>query len=306
MLRAWRDVARRTPDTLAPEIALWSIPPLPDIPDELHGTPVVTVAGVYIGPPADAGPVLAPLRQLGTPLADMTATTPYVESQSALDDLFPDGGRYYWKSHFVDELTDELIDTLVEHDAHRPSPESVIIIRTLGGAIARVGDHETAYPHRSARFNVSVDASWHDPDLDDTAIDWARSTWNALAPFATGGVYLNFAGLGDDTNLRAAALGATRPASTRSAAPTTPAASSTPPPTGHEPRSVSGPRRRRHRRTHAAVEVAAVRASCQPIRPQADKHIDERSVQPNGDSHVGATAATGSRPHPSAHSGVDQ
>jgi hypothetical protein len=62
----------------------------------------------------------------------------------------------------------------------------------------------------------------------------------------------------------------------------------------------------RHRRTHAAVEVAAVRAWCQPIRPQADMHRDEHSVQPNRHSHVGATAATGSRPHPSAHSGVGQ
>ena len=166
------------------------------------------VAGVYIGPPAEAGPVLAPLQQLGTPLADMTATMPYVESQSAVDALFPDGGRYYWKSHFVDEMSDELIDTLVAVDADRPSPESVIMIRTLGGAIGRVGDHETAYPHRSARFNISVDASWQDPELDDAAIAWARSTWDAIAPYATGGVYLNFAGLGDDADLRAAALGA--------------------------------------------------------------------------------------------------
>ena len=207
VLRAWRDVARTAPETLEPEIALWSIPPLPDIPEALHGTPVVTVAGVYIGPPADAGPVLAPLRQLGTPLADLTATTTYLESQRALDDMFPDGGHYYWKSHFVDDLTDELLDTLIDHDAHRPSPQSLLIIRTLGGAIARIGPNATAYPHRSASFNVSVDASWNDPNLDDTAINWARSTWTALAPFATGGLYLNFAGLGDDTNLTAAAHG---------------------------------------------------------------------------------------------------
>jgi len=176
VLRAWRNAVRAAPDTLEPEIGLWSIPPLPDVPEELHGTPVVIVAGVYIGAPAQAGPVLAPLRRLGTPLADMSGTSSYVESQSALDAMFPEGGRYYWKSHFVDELTDELIDALVEHDSHRPSPESVIYIRTLGGAIARVRDDETAYPHRSAGFNVSVDASWHDPALDDTAIGWARST----------------------------------------------------------------------------------------------------------------------------------
>jgi len=207
VLRAWRDVAGAAADTVAPEIALWSIPPLPDVPEELHGAPVVVVAGVHIGPPADAGPVLAPLCQLGTPLADMSSTTPYVESQSALDELFPDGGRYYWKSHFLDELSDDLLDTLVTHDASRPSPESLVIIRTLGGAIARIAPDATAYPHRSARFNLSVDASWHDPALDETAIGWARSTWRALAPFATGGLYVNFAGLGEDRGLRLATLG---------------------------------------------------------------------------------------------------
>jgi hypothetical protein len=190
-----------------PEIGLWSIPPLPDVPEELHGTPVVIVAGVYIGNPVDADPVLAPLRQLGTPLADLSGTSTYIEAQSGFDELFPDGGRYYWKSHFLDELSDELIDTVVELDSHRPTPESVVYIRTLGGAISRVADAATAYPHRSAAFNLSVDASWHDPALDDTAISWARSTWDALAEFGTGGVYLNFAGLGEESAMRAAALG---------------------------------------------------------------------------------------------------
>lgn len=207
VLRAWRDAVREAPDTLGPEIGLWSIPPLPDVPVELHGAPVVVVAGLYAGRPADAGPVLAPLQRLGTPLADLSASSSYVEAQSALDDLFPDGGRYYWKSHFVDELTDGLVDALIEHAARRPNPESVIYLRALGGAIARVRDDETAYPHRRAGFNVSVDAIWHDPALDDAAIGWARSTWDALAPFATGGIYLNFAGLGEDGDLRAAALG---------------------------------------------------------------------------------------------------
>jgi FAD/FMN-containing dehydrogenase len=207
VLRAWRDAALAAPDTVAPEIALWSIPPLPDVPEELHGAPVVVVAGVYIGQPAEAEPVLAPLRRLGTPLADMSAPSTYVESQSAFDELFPDGGRYYWKSHFLDELSDELLDALVAYGANRPSPESVIIIRTLGGAIARVAPADTAYPHRAARFNLSVDASWHDPVLDDTAIGWARSTWDALAPFATGGLYVNFAGLEGEDDTRPAAFG---------------------------------------------------------------------------------------------------
>jgi FAD/FMN-containing dehydrogenase len=208
LLRGWRDYARGAPEMVTPAIGLWSIPPLPDVPEELHGSPVVIVAGVYIGPVADADPVLAPLRQLGTPLADMTGTMSYVESQSALDELFPDGGRYYWKSHFMNDLGDEVIASMLEHAARRPNPESVIYIRTLGGAIQRVADDESAYPHRSAGFNVSVDALWFDRGLDDVAIGWARSGWDALAPFSTGGVYLNFAGLGGDgTDLRHATFG---------------------------------------------------------------------------------------------------
>lgn len=200
VLRAWRDAASTAPDTVTPEIALWSIPPLPDVPPELHGAPVVLVAGTFIGPVDQAPPVLAPLQHLGTPVADMSATAPYIESQRAVDDLFPDGGRYYWKSHMVDELSDQLIDTLVAADTARPSPESVIFIRALGGAVARVDENSTAYPHRAARFNISIDGTWHDPDLDTEAIDWVRSTWCQVEPFANGGVYLNFAGFGGDTD----------------------------------------------------------------------------------------------------------
>jgi hypothetical protein len=66
-------------------------------------------------------------------------------------------------------------------------------------------------PHRSARYNLSIDAFWFDPALGAAAIDWARSTWQAMRPFSKGGVYMNFAGLADDTeHLRQAMLGALR------------------------------------------------------------------------------------------------
>ena len=209
MLRAWRDYAAEAPDEVTPEIGLWSIPPLPELPEELHGDPVVFVASIYAGPPQDADPALAPLRQLGTPLADLSATGSYVDAQSALDELFPAGGRYYSKSHFLDELSDAAIEAMLERIAQRPTPESVIYIRTLGGAIARVDAQETAYAHRSASFNLSVDSIWSERELDEAAIEWARSTWDALRPHATGGVYLGFAGLGEDEDgVLRAALGA--------------------------------------------------------------------------------------------------
>jgi FAD/FMN-containing dehydrogenase len=188
------------PETVSPELVLWSIPPDPAIPEELHGTPAVFVLGVYAGPADDAGDVFAPLASLGTPMADLSGTVPYVAVQSDVDPLLPDGVRAYMKSHFADGLSDAAIATLLEHDAARPHPLTLLAIRTLGGAVARVDDDATAYAHRGAAFNVSVDAFWDDPALDDTAVAWARSTWDAFAPFATGGVYVNFSGLYDEAD----------------------------------------------------------------------------------------------------------
>jgi FAD/FMN-containing dehydrogenase len=208
ILRRWPDVVRAMPDTITPELALWSVPPDPSIPAEMHGTKVVIAQGVYAGPADGGAREFAPLQTLATPLLDASGTMPYVAIQSSLDELFPAGGRYYMKSHFVDELSDGAIAAILDHDARRPTPESLIVIRSLGGAVSRVGPDESAYPHRSARFNVSIDAGWTDPGLDDTAIAWARQTWDALQPFATGGVYINFSGLDDEADrLRDAVFG---------------------------------------------------------------------------------------------------
>jgi hypothetical protein len=117
-----------------------------------------------------------------------------------VDELFPTGDRYYMKSHFTDELCDAAIATLLEHDAEAPTPECLVAIRTLGGAVARVAPEESAFPHRQHTFNVSIDAGWTDPALDGPGIAWARDTWNAMAPFATGDVYVNFSGLADEAD----------------------------------------------------------------------------------------------------------
>jgi FAD/FMN-containing dehydrogenase len=193
-LRAWRDAALAAPESVSPEAVLWSIPPDPAVPAEMHGLKVLIAAAVFAGDPADAAEALAPLKALGSPLVDQSGTLPYVGVQSALDPLMPAGGRYYFKSHNLDELTDEAIATLVACDRHRPNAESLIAIRTLGGAIDRVSPDASAYPHRGARFNVSIDTIWTDPADDDRIVSWARDTWAALRPHANGGVYINFSG----------------------------------------------------------------------------------------------------------------
>jgi FAD/FMN-containing dehydrogenase len=200
VMRGFRDVAPAMPDSVSPELVVWSIPPDPAIPEDLHWSKAVFVLGVYAGAASEVGELFAPFATLGNPIADLSGTYPYVAVQSDMDALIPDGIRAYMKSHFADELSDAAIATLLENDASRPNPLSLIAIRTLGGAVGRVGTDHGAYAHRTATFNVSVDAFWDDPRLDDMAIGWARSTWDAFAPFATGGVYINFAGLHDEAD----------------------------------------------------------------------------------------------------------
>lgn len=200
-LRGWRDLALAAPETVSPEAIPWAVPPDPQLPAELHGQKVLFAIGVYAGDPAEAGPVLAPFGRLGTPLLDLSGTVPYVDIQSVSDELFPDGGRYYFKSHNMDELTDDAIAELVACDERRPNPESLIAIRTLGGAIDRVSPDESAYPHRGARFNVSIDANWSDSADDERVIGWVRESWEAMRPFANGGVYINFAGFDDEADV---------------------------------------------------------------------------------------------------------
>jgi hypothetical protein len=120
---------------VAPELLLWSVPADPEIPQGLHGSRVVVVGAVHAGPAGEAEATLEPLRSLGTPLLDLSGLLPYVAVQSGADEAFPAGSRYYMKSHFLDELTDTGIDTMLEWYTRRPTPETLAAIRTLGGPL---------------------------------------------------------------------------------------------------------------------------------------------------------------------------
>jgi FAD/FMN-containing dehydrogenase len=198
IMRAWRDYVPTSPESVTPQLILWSVPPDPALPAELHGQPTVVVQALYAGRADEADATLAPLREFGPPLVDASGTMPYLELQSSVDDLLPHGGRYFMKSHGAHELSDDAIDTLLEWDARRATPETLTAIRTLGGKVARVGASESAFPHRGDQFNVSIDACWTRPQDDDAVIAWARGMWDAFTPYSSGGTYINFAGLDDE------------------------------------------------------------------------------------------------------------
>lgn len=198
VLRKWRDFVLDSPDEVTCDAMIWGMPPLPDVPPEMHWAPVLIIPGMYAGPVAKGERALKPGREMGTPIADMSGPQPYLAMQSDMDVMFPDGQLYYWKSLFADIINDDVIDKVVDLANKRPSPQCLIAIRSLGGAMGRIAEDATAYGNRDALFNISIDNTWQDPDQSETMIAWTREAWSSLRELTGGGVYINFLGLGEE------------------------------------------------------------------------------------------------------------
>jgi FAD/FMN-containing dehydrogenase len=191
VLRFYRDLVFDAPDELTTILNLRMAPPLPFLPPELHGKPVVTVATCYSGELDRGEAVLAPLRAFGTPLVDAIAPRPYVDLQRLFDPSVPHGWHYHWRSCELPPLTDAAIDTLVDHAARITSPRSYIIVFQLGGAVARGAD--TAFSQRDAAHDVNINAVWlPDDEEGDRHVRWVRHCHAALEPYARDRVYVNF------------------------------------------------------------------------------------------------------------------
>jgi FAD/FMN-containing dehydrogenase len=192
VLRFFRDFLKTTPDEFVCWFVLRKAPPLPFLAPEWHGREILVLAMCYAGSIADGERIARPLRSFGHPIADVVAPHPFAAWQTTLDPLLTPGMRNYWKSHDFLDLSDGLIDVLTDHARRIPDPQTEIAFAQLGGAVSRVPAAATAYAHRDAQFVLNVHGRWEDPAKDAACVAWARQLFQAAAPFATGGVYVNF------------------------------------------------------------------------------------------------------------------
>ena len=195
VLRGWRDAVAGAPDELSTAGFIWSLPVVDELPEQLRGAPYVGVAGMWAGDPAEGERATRALRELATPLLDMSARVEYLDFQRSLDPFFPAGARRHWKALYLDGLSDAAIDTTVDWSDRRPSGDTLVIIRHCGGAIARVGAEETAFGDRSSEWMLSIDSTWHDADDDTANVRYTRAFWDAALAFSDGKTYFNFPGL---------------------------------------------------------------------------------------------------------------
>jgi FAD/FMN-containing dehydrogenase len=173
------------------------------VPSEFHGDLVTVLALCYAGDLAEGERVIEPLRRFGAPLADLVAPMPYTTLQTGSDAAYPQGRRNYWKSHYLDEITDEMIARLMEHGPRMPSPLSSFYFQHLGGAIARPGPDAAAFGHRNAAFDFTILTVWQDRADDGENTAWARDFHAAMQPYATG-VYVNNLGVEGAERVRTA------------------------------------------------------------------------------------------------------
>ena len=198
VLHFYRDVVRNAPDELGTVVRFGTAPPLSVIPRELHWRPVISVGACYAGAVADAEEVVRPLRSFKRPLLDLIGPTTYVAHQSALDSTVLHGWNYYWKSTYLPDLSDDLIDVIAENAFASSSPRSYVAMFHLGGAVSRVPEAATAFGNRHASHAITLDGVWR-PGDDYAARDiaWARRFFAALEKYRDG-VYVNFLGADED------------------------------------------------------------------------------------------------------------
>ncbi len=154
------------------------------------GLPDITIGVCYNGPLEAAERAVAPLREYG-PKEDAIRPREYGDIQSMIDYATPPGVHYYQKSCFLETISDELIDVILDHFARVTSPRSGVFFQQMGGAMREGGPDAGAFTHRAAEYDLIVSAAWEGPGDGEVHVRWARDLARAVQPLSTGGIYVN-------------------------------------------------------------------------------------------------------------------
>ncbi len=192
ILTRYREFMKSAPEELNVWVVLRNAPPLPFLPENVHGSGVIVLAIFYAGDHAEGKKQIQPLHGFGDAHGEHIDAMPYTQWQQAFDGLLTPGARNYWKSHNFIELTDQALDTMIEYAGRLPTPECEIFIANIEGASNRIPTDATSYGYRDAKFVLNVHARWGEKADDTRSIAWARGFFDDTKPFASAGAYVNF------------------------------------------------------------------------------------------------------------------
>lgn len=192
VLKQWQEYT----DTMPEEMSVWAVmrkaPPLPFLPAEVHGKEICALAVFYNGDANKGMLATEPIRKFGKAHGEHVGPVPYTAWQQILDPLLTAGARNYWKSHNFTSFSDGALDVMIEYAGKLPDPQCEMPMALIGGRASQVAPDAMAYSARDTKFVLNIHGRWDDPAKDEKCISWARELAAALAPYATGGVYVNF------------------------------------------------------------------------------------------------------------------
>ena len=192
ILEKYRNFIPTTPTEFNVWVVMRKAPPLPFLPEEVHGKDVLVLA-MCVADDFDKGEkLIEKMRGFGDPVGEHIGRMPYVNWQQAFDPLLTPGARNYWKSHNFVDLKDGAIDLMIEYSGKLPSSQCEIFIAYLEGKSNNVSANAMAYPSRDLKYILNVHGRWDDAKQDKECINWAREFFDATSKFASSGAYVNF------------------------------------------------------------------------------------------------------------------
>lgn len=193
VLDLFRKVTESAPRELTMAILMRNAPAAPWLPESAHGTPIIALVVCHSGSLEQAGKDLAAVRSHGEPLADLIQVKTYVAQQSMLDATQPKGMHFYWKSEFLDSLSDGLLETYKAQFVDSKAPANQIVLFPIAGELNDHPEDDGAMGNRDAAYACVIQAMWREGDPSgDAWRAWVRRAWEALKPYSTGGNYVNF------------------------------------------------------------------------------------------------------------------
>ncbi len=191
VFEAFREFAATAPPAATTLCNYAEVPAVPGVSPEHHGEEAMVLIGCYLGDPEAGMETFAPLRSVTEPLVDNSGPVPYEMLHEMGTMLHPWGRKYVHRSTFVDDLTDDLHEFLLDRTAAAPGPMDGVGVWPMGGAVA---DGDSAFPWAEKSHMVVVEAAWESHD-SPAHIEWARETTRALRERWGEGAYVGYVGV---------------------------------------------------------------------------------------------------------------
>jgi FAD/FMN-containing dehydrogenase len=192
VLKQYKDFILECPAEFNAWVVLRKAPPLTFLPEDVHNKEVVVLPVFVLDDFTTGEKLIESMRGFGNLIGQHIEQQPYINWQQTFDPLLTPGARNYWKSHNFTELSDDVLDLLIEYSGKLPTPQCEIFIVCLDGKINSIPVDAMAYPGRELKFILNVHGRWDDPEQDKICIDWACEFFNATAMYASAGAYVNF------------------------------------------------------------------------------------------------------------------